>query len=304
MQQQPTSRFSPCVLWPSLLLPFGFALWWIFTGSIVAIWSLVVWANIQIVYVIYIERKRRSPDLTPVQTLEFGPRSAEKCAVLVHGFADIPEAWRRQGEALATRGWRVIVPEISLTATANEWLPYIRAAILEARTTAQHVELWGHSLGGALAITVAQDTPVDRLVLCAPFLEPHMGNSMASFLCGLHRLIFLWPFAATGFPIDRYVKGAPTAHYRVQPIVPARTFLSALRAPKAALRKPTLVRPIILLSQREHIVRNDIVRRTFPNAHYLLAANPRSCHSLTNAVDWLENLITILNVSDEVCHPL
>ncbi len=273
-------------------------------GSIAAIWSLAVWALIQVVYIIHIECKRRTPNLTPVHTLEFGPRAAEKCAVLVHGFADIPEAWRRQGETLAARGWRVIVPEISLTATAKEWIPHIRAAILEARTTAQHVELWGHSLGGALAITVAQDTPVDRLVLGAPFLEPHMGNRMATFLCGLHRLIFLWPFAATGFPIDRYAKGCPTASYRVQPIVPARTFLSALRAPKAALRKPPLVRPIILLSQRERIVRNDTVRRAFPDAYYLLAENPRSSHSLTNAVDWLENLITVLNVSDEVSHSL
>jgi CheY-like chemotaxis protein len=62
--------------------------------------------------------------------------------------------------------------------------------------------------------------------------------------------------------------------------------------------------PIIILSQRDTVVDNAPVKRAFPNAHYLLAANPRSSHALTNAVDWQENLTAILEMPYEVSHSI
>jgi pimeloyl-ACP methyl ester carboxylesterase len=289
---------------PALLLPGCLLIWWLKTDTCAPYYALIAFGLLQVIHIVVIEWCRRDRDLTPSHTLEFGERTAPKCAVLVHGFADTPEAWRREAEYLAQKGWRVIAPEIDLTATAREWIATVYSALLEARTYAGHVELWGHSMGGALALVLAQTTQVDRLVLWAPFLEPYMGKVASTTLYILHRLLLIWPFTLTWFPVNRHGKGTPETFYRVRRVIPTRTFTAALAMPKIALSSPPMVTPIILLSQRDTVVRNTPVQRAFPNAHYLLAANPRSSHALTNAVDWQENLTAILEQPYEVSHSL
>lgn len=290
--------------WPALLIPGGFLFVWMLSHAQWALFALMAWGGLQLLYIVFIEWCRRDRDLTPSHTLEFGERTAPKCAVLVHGFADTPEAWRREATALAQKGWRVIVPEMDLTATESTWLATLNDALLEARTYAAHVELWGHSMGGALALTAAQTIALDRLVLWAPFLAPAMGKLASSTLYTLHRLFFIWPFTLTWFPVHRHGKGPSEHFYRVRRVIPTRTFTAALGMPKLALRNPLLIRPIILLSQRDTVVDNRPVRRAFPTAHYLLAANPRSSHALTNAADWEDNLHAILTLPYEVSHSL
>ena len=291
-------------LLPALLLPCGLFLWWTNTSSCVPYYALLAFGLLQVIYIAVIEWCRLDRDLSPSHTLEFGEKTAAKCIVMVHGFADTPEAWRREAEYLAQKGWRVIAPELDLTASAREWIANVYCALLDARTHAGHVELWGHSMGGALSLFLAQITQVDRLVLWAPFLEPYMGKFASSTLYILHRLLFLWPFTLTWFPVNRHGKGTPETFYRVRRVIPTRTFTAALMMPKFALSSPPLTKPIILLSQRDTVVKNAPVRRAFPTAHYLLAANPRSSHALTNAVDWQENLTAILELPYEVSHSI
>ncbi|MBR5588035.1 MAG: hypothetical protein IKW23_04205, partial [Kiritimatiellae bacterium] len=109
--------------WPSLRV-----LWWVYLA-------------VQLVYVAVVEVARRAGTLSPSTTFERGDHQASKAVVLVHGFADTPLAWSRQADALAARGWRVIVPELDLTQTATQWQTVIREALIEARRTASWVEL-------------------------------------------------------------------------------------------------------------------------------------------------------------------
>ena len=272
--------------WPSLRV-----LWWVYLA-------------VQLVYVAVVEVARRAGTLSPSTTFERGDHQASKAVVLVHGFADTPLAWSRQADALAARGWRVIVPELDLGQTLVQWLAVVRAAVAEARRTAQHVELWGHSMGGAVSMTVAQIESVDRLVLWAPFLEPSMGRVASRSLYWLHRFLLLWPYTLTWFPVARHGKGEPETFYRVRQVIPTRTFQSALSVPKFALLQPLTVPTLLILSQNDRVVRNAPVLKAFEGVPLLWAANPRSSHALTNAVDWLENLKRVLGETDDLRHSL
>lgn len=291
---------------PSCLLPIALLLWWWQTRAMCAGYCLASYVALQVIYISIIEWCRRDRDITPVTDLEFGNPKADKCIIMVHGFADTPEAWRREAEYLAEKGYRVVVPEIDHDATARVWLSRLFVAILAARKTAKHVELWGHSMGGALAIIMATTAPIDRLVLWAPFLAPYMGTFASTTLYLLHRLCFIWPYTLTWFPNNRRGKGEPETFYRVRRVIPTRTFTAALSLPFViSLRRLfPKIKPIILLSQHDTVVNNRPVRRCFPDAHYLLAANPRSSHALTNAVDWKENIDAILEIPYETGNPL
>ena len=282
---------------PTVLLLVGFYV----PASRVAWWGYLA---VQLVYVAVVEVARRAGTLSPSTTFERGDHQASKAVVLVHGFADTPLAWSRQADALAARGWRVIVPELDLTQTATQWQTVIREALIEARRTASWVELWGHSMGGALSMAVAQTEAVDRLVLWAPFLEPAMGNLASRTLYWLHRLFFLWPYTLTWFPVERRGKGEPETFYRVRRVIPTRTFQSALSVPKFALLQPLTVPTLLILSQNDRVVRNAPVLKAFEGVPLLWAANPRSSHALTNAVDWLENLKRVLGETDDLRHSL
>ena len=251
--------------------------------------------SVQVLYLLVIEWCRRDRALSPTETVEMGAPEAEKCAILVHGFADTPLAWQREAEALVARGWRVIVPEINLSAASDAWLSTIHAAILRAKRSADHVELWGHSMGGALCLVAAQREAVARLVLWAPFLEPYMGVFCSRLLYGLHRVCFLWPFTLTWFPVNRHGKGDPETFYRVRRVIPTRTFASALAVPEKLASQPPACPITLLLSQRDTVVRNAPVLRRYPQARVLWAENPRSSHALTNAVDWKINLERLLD---------
>lgn len=295
-------------LLPGSLLPISCFLWWHYTASRTPLICLSLFAALQVIYIAIIEWCRRDRDLSPVEDLTFGDPKSDKCIIMVHGFADTPEAWRREAEYLAQKGWRVTVPEISHDVNAKIWVFRLFVEILEARETANHVELWGHSMGGALAIIMATIAPIDRLVLWAPFLAPYMGTFASTTLYILHRLLFIWPYTLTWFPINRHGKGEPETFYRVRRVIPTHTFTAALSLPFTIThlrhRFPQKITPIILLSQRDTVVNNRPVRRCFPNAHYLLAANPRSSHALTNAVDWKENVDAILEIPYETSDSL
>ena len=282
---------------PTVLLLVGFYV----PASRVAWWGY--WA-LQLLYLCVVEGARRVGTLSPSATFERGNAAATRCVVLVHGFADTPLAWSRQADALAARGWRVIVPELDLTQTATQWQTVIREALIEARRTASWVELWGHSMGGALSMAVAQTEVVDRLVLWAPFLEPAMGNLASRTLYWLHRLFFLWPYTLTWFPVERRGKGEPETFYRVRRVIPTRTFQAALAVPQLALVKRAPVPTCLILSQNDRVVRNAPVLNYLSDVPVLWAANPRSSHALTNAVDWLENLKRVLGETDDLRHSL
>lgn len=100
--------------------------------------------------------------------------------LIVHGFGDTPQSVRSLSVALHENGWTVRAPLLSghgsslraFTASrADDWLADARTALRELRSHATHVTLVGQSMGGALTTILASETPVDAMVLLAPFLR-------------------------------------------------------------------------------------------------------------------------------------
>lgn len=257
---------------------------------------------LQLLYLLVIEGLRwwDARHVPPPAGYDVAPMGAANgwAAVLLHGYGDSPEAWRRQAAWLAARGWHVEVPLLSHEADAQHWRQTTLAALARARQRAPHVCLCGHSMGGAVALTAAAERPPDALVLWAPFFEPALGWGLTRLLYGAHRLLFLWPRVLTFFPAHRRAKGEPTFDYRFQRTLPVRTFRAILQMPRLATLARVTCPVTVLLPHRDTVVRTAATRRALPEATFLMAADPRSGHALTNATDWRENLLTTLPSPD------
>ena len=249
-----------------------------------------VWLLLQFLYLLVIECVRRRDRAAPTTPYALGSLAAENAAILVHGFADTPQAWRREAEMLATRGWRVLVPELSHDGTEADWLPLLVATLREAKAAHGRVVLWGHSMGGAMALAAARRETPDALILWAPFFAPRLGRTFTKLLYRLHRLLFLYPFVFTYFPALRQAKGSPASTYRVRRVIPVRTFAAMLRTQRLAQGEPPACPTLLLLSRRDRVVDNRAALRALPAAGQTFAAAPESGHALTNAADWAANL--------------
>ena len=252
---------------------------------------------LQLLHALYITtlawRERRS--LAPAEGYALAPEGPRcgKAAVLLHGFADTPEAWRREARELAAQGWYVDVPALSHEGTSSDWLAAAEAALRRARREGTTVVLFGHSMGGALALAAAARCRPDGLILWAPFFEPYLGPRAVPVLYTLHRLLFRWPRTLTFFPAKRTARGSESATYTVARTLPVRSFASALAVPRlarAALANLRALPTVVLLPARDTVVRPEPTRRALPWARFLSAADPRTGHALTNAADWQENL--------------
>lgn len=253
--------------------------------------GLGIWLGMQGGYVLLVEWVRRGDcqaDLA--EGFALGSETADTAMVLLHGFADTPEAWRREAVALAGKGFRVMVPCLSHEATEAEWFAEVEAVVRAARERHRHVVLWGHSMGGAVALAVAERVRPDALVLWAPFLAPRLGRVCVSALYALHRLLFIWPHTLTWFPAERRGRGMPSTYYRVRRVIPTRTFAAMLRMQYYACAAKCECPTLVVVSQRDRVVDNRVTRKRLPKATFLNAADVLSGHALTNAVDWKDNL--------------
>ncbi len=113
---------------------------------------------------------------------DFTLTGGKPAALLVHGYPGTPLEMRPLAEALNAAGWTcrgILLPGFG---AQIETLPYRRwtewrEAVIEALSTLrrEHAPLLlvGHSMGGAVALTAAARSPVDGLVLLAPFWHNH-----------------------------------------------------------------------------------------------------------------------------------
>ncbi len=103
---------------------------------------------------------------------------ADAVALLVHGFPGTPAELRPVGEMLHRAGLSVegmllpgFGPDFLNVATYQnqEWLAAVLARLNALRSRFAHLLLVGNSMGAALAIQAAARTPVDGLLLFAPW---------------------------------------------------------------------------------------------------------------------------------------
>lgn len=108
------------------------------------------------------------------------PGGVARGALVLHGFGDTPQSVQALCDALARAGYAVEAPLLpghgrtlaSLNrADERQWLSEARAAWLAMRSRHGTCVLAGQSMGGALAVLLAAETPPAALVLYAPFLS-------------------------------------------------------------------------------------------------------------------------------------
>lgn len=290
-----TSRLAT-IVW---VIPFfGLMTFLFFFKPHVAYWALVIWGLLQGCFLLAIGWMQRKDKrrVTTTQGFTRGDTAATKAILLVHGFADLPLAWQRQADVLAQKGYYVLVPHMNHD-TPHTWLPMLEAHLSHLCKNYPHVELWGHSMGGALSLAVAPKFPLKRVVLWAPFLSPYLTRPLTTLIYMLHRLLLLGPRTFTFFPSHRKAKGEPTACYYVNCTLPIQTFATMLQTQYLAVAAQQTAPLLFVLSYRERVVSNPAILKRFKNETMLWAAHPSSGHPLTNTSDWLKNLNRVLRVT-------
>jgi carboxylesterase len=127
--------------------------------------------------------------------------AGDRCALILHGFNDTPQSVRALAVALHARGWSVRVPllprhgrsfeELAVRGSAPEWIAHAREEWRAVRAQCSHAALIGQSMGGAIAVMLAAESPPAALVLLAPYLR--MGALARA-------LSYVWPLWALVTP--------------------------------------------------------------------------------------------------------
>ncbi|MBO9308174.1 MAG: alpha/beta fold hydrolase [Chloroflexi bacterium] len=135
------------------------------------------------------------PPVTAFQGAEHAPflmRGGKAAALMIHGFPGTPADVRPLADCLNALNWTVqgiLLPgfgaqiETLPKRTHQEWVAAVREALQALQKTHAPLLLVGHSMGGALAMCVAAETPPDGLILTAPFsrIENVLWNMMPIF---------------------------------------------------------------------------------------------------------------------------
>ncbi|NAZ82530.1 alpha/beta fold hydrolase [Kineococcus sp. R8] len=183
---------------------------------------------------------------------------ADTAVLVVHGFSSTPQSVRGWAEAFVAAGCSADVPRLPGHGTSLEdanrstwadWVAALQPPLAALRERHRVVVVAGISMGGALALRLAQLHPglVDGLVLANPAvaLEAHRALPAATF----GRFARTWP-AIAGDLKD------PTAHEVAYDRTPLRALMSQTRGWRRVRADLGLVRqPVLLLrTEVDHVV--------------------------------------------------
>jgi carboxylesterase len=182
-------------------------------------------------------------------------------ALLCHGFTGTPQGMRPWGEYLAAQGLSVRVPRLpghgTTVAEANlttwqDWYAELERALAQLRSRCEQVFVMGLSMGGCLALRLAEErgADVDGLVLVNPSL---LTKRLDRFLLpGLRLLVPTWP----GIASDIKKPGSRELAYDRIPVRAAYTMSKLWLTTRADLEKVT--QPILVFrSAQDHVVEPD-----------------------------------------------
>lgn len=178
--------------------------------------------------------------------------------LLCHGFTGSPQGLRDWGEALAEAGYTVRLPRLPghgttwqdmNTTTWRDWYGTVDSALQELAADHDRIVVGGLSMGGALALRLAQRHPdlVRGLVLVNPAVKVEDWR-----LALLPLLKYAVP-ALPGISNDIAKPGVTELGYDKTPLKALHSQVIAWRDVVADL--PTVTCPILLLrSQGDHVV--------------------------------------------------
>ncbi len=200
------------------------------------------------------------PHATPVMpgAEPFGLGDGPVGVLLCHGFTGTPQSMRPWGEHLAAAGFTVRCPLLpghgtrwqdANASTEDDWYAQLSAALDDLTGRCTTVVVAGLSMGGTLALRLAQRRPDDvaALVLVNPSLLTERRD--AKLLGLIARITPAWP------PIGSDIK-KPGATELAYPRLPTRAAVAlhrlwaAVRADLGAVRAPLL----LFRSVTDHVV--------------------------------------------------
>jgi carboxylesterase len=230
--------------------------------------------------------------------------------LLCHGFTGTPQSMRPWGEHLASAGFTVccaLLPghgtrwQDANASTEDDWYDALSAALdgLAARCTA--VVVAGLSMGGTLAIRLAQRRPDDvaALVLVNPSLLTERRD--ATLLPLLARLTPAWA------PIASDIKkpGSTELAYRRLPTRAAlalRRLWTAVRADLGRVQAPLLV----FRSTEDHVVEpasvrlllagvgsSDVTEVLLPDSYHVATLDNDAPTIFRGSVDWIRERVPV-----------
>lgn len=110
---------------------------------------------------------------------EYFYEGSEIGCLLIHGFTSTPAELRELGERLRDEGYSVYGVKLAGHGTTLEdfenskyshWISSVEEAYKKLKTSCNRIYVIGHSMGGVLALNLAENYPVDKLSLLAPAL--------------------------------------------------------------------------------------------------------------------------------------
>lgn len=181
--------------------------------------------------------------------------------LLSHGFTGSPASMVPWGKDLAARGYSVRVPRLPghgttwqemNTTTWQDWYGELEAALSELRGQCDRVVVAGLSMGGSLALRLAQQRPsdVDALVLVNPAVQ--LANKQLLAVPVLRYLVKALP----GIGNDIKLEGADEIGYDKTPLHALHSQLKLWKDVRADLAKVT--QPLLFFrSDDDHVVDNS-----------------------------------------------
>ena len=221
-------------------------------------------------------------------------RVTDRAVLLLHGWSACPFEMRELGERLHRTGLNVVGPRLAghgtrvedfACSTAEDWWAAARQGLAIAALSGRSVVIVGESMGGSLAVLLAQAFPnlIQQLILCAPCFE------IANPLAGVTRLPpvrWLMPRFAMG-PLPEWMHGY------WYPVLPTSAVAQLVRIAVASRRTgPVMTRPIVIIqADEDQMVRPGGAHHYFhslsrlPESEKRLIAFSGGHHNLTVALN-------------------
>lgn len=215
---------------------------------------------------------RDGPDIAPTGRSRFFEhgRRTPLAVVLLHGFTNAPEQWVQFAARLHGRGHSVVIPRLPghgrsdrdatpvARVSAAAYLSIASEAADIALGCGERVVVAGLSLGGTLAVRIAQDRhDIARVVAIVPLFG--VFNLGALFNSVLATALGAWPNTSVPWDPSGNPRSTPPHAY---PKFPTRGLAVAMRLGlgvyRSAPRRVPAARTTMLLNAREPAVSNPL----------------------------------------------